>query len=183
MIIDPKKLVRIFEDLGKRLTKPATICVIGSAPGNASGQPDRQSRAIDVWQGKSNFDETDFRTACVALGLWYDPREAVAPDAVPVRIIGPDVVRLTEDFDVEVLGQYGNLSVVMPVAALLSAAKLVRGDARHIEDVAWWMKERALDLDEIHAAIGTLPNSIQRETATENIVFVELVAAPGRTPK
>ena len=60
---------------------------------------------------------------------------------------------------VEILGQYGNLTVAMPDPALLSAAKLVRGDPRDTEDVAWWVKERALDLDEIRAAIGSLPDA------------------------
>jgi hypothetical protein len=68
----------------------------------------------------------------------------------------------------------------MPNPALLSAAKLVRGDPRDIEDVAWWVKERALDLDEIRAAIGSLPDASQRESARENIFLVELVVANGR---
>jgi len=68
----------------------------------------------------------------------------------------------------------------MPDPALLSAAKLVRGDPRDIEDVAWWVKERALDLDEIRAAIGSLPDASQRESARENIFLVELVVANGR---
>jgi len=60
------------------------------------------------------------------------------------------------------------------------AAKLVRGEPRDIEDVAWWIKERALDLDEIRAAIGSLPDASQRESARENIFLVELVVANGR---
>jgi len=60
MVVDRDKLIQVFEDLGKRLTKPATIRLIGSAPGIASPQPDRQSRDIAVWRGKSNFDETGF---------------------------------------------------------------------------------------------------------------------------
>jgi hypothetical protein len=68
----------------------------------------------------------------------------------------------------------------MPDPALLSAAKLVRGDPRDIEDVASWVKERALDLDEIRAAIGSLPDASQRESARENIFLIELVVANGR---
>jgi len=113
----------------------------------------------------------------------YDSGDEPTPDAVHVRIVRPSVVRLPGDFDVEVLGRYGNLTVVMPAAALLSAAKLASGDVRDIEDVAWWVKERALDLDEIRTAISPLPNSIRRETAIENIVLVDLEVAPGRTLK
>lgn len=54
---------------------------------------------------------------------------------------------------------------------------------RDIEDVAWWVKDRALGLDEIRTAITTLPVAIQRETAVDNIVFVEVIVARGRTQK
>jgi hypothetical protein len=64
----------------------------------------------------------------------------------------------------------------MPQPALHAAAKLVRGDPRDIGDVAWWSKERALGLDEIKAAIGSLPDQSQREAAGENIILVGLVA-------
>ncbi len=40
--------------------------------------------------------------------------------------------------------------------------------------------ERALDLDQIRAAIGSLPDAAQREAASENIFLVELVMANER---
>jgi hypothetical protein len=48
MAIDRDRLVRIFDELGQKLAKPATICVIGSTPGIILGQPGRQSQDIDV---------------------------------------------------------------------------------------------------------------------------------------
>jgi hypothetical protein len=183
MTIDRKHLIQILEALGEKLKKPTTICLIGSSPGIASGQPDRQSLAIDVWHQASAYDETELRKACIDLDLLFDPKEELSPDAIYLQIVRPGVVKLPEAFDVEVLGQYGNLKVVMPIPALLSAAKLVRGDARDVEDVAWWIKERSLDLEEIRTAVGTLPDASQRESATENIVLVELVVANQRKPK
>ncbi len=180
MTIDRDRLVQIFGELGQKLAKPTTICVIGSSPGIVSGQPDRQSADIDVWRQRSIYDETEFRRACRELGLLYDPKDELDPDAVYVQIVQPGIVKLPLDFKVEILGRYGNLTVVMPDPALLSAAKLVRGDPRDIEDVAWWVKERALDLDEIRGAIGSLPEATQRETANENIFLVELVVANER---
>jgi hypothetical protein len=99
------------------------------------------------------------------------------PDAVYVQIVRKGVVNLPSGFGVELIGQYGNLRVVMPDPALLSAAKLVRATPRDVEDVAWWIKERALTVDDIKAAIGALPDPVQRETATENVVLVELIAS------
>jgi hypothetical protein len=182
MAVDRNRLVQIFEEIGKSLTTPATICLIGSSPGIASGQPDRQSMDIDVWNQRSAFDQTEFRKACQAAGVLFDPKGEVDPDAVYVQIVRPGVVRLPPEFEVEVLGQYGNLTVAMPPPALLSAAKLARGDERDIEDVAWWIKERALTLDDIREAVGTLPDHHQREVADGNMVLVGLFVVE-RRPK
>jgi hypothetical protein len=183
MTIDRERLRSIFDALGQKLTKPTIICVIGSSPGIASGQPDRQSSDIDVWRQRSVYDETELRRACQELGLLFDPRGELDPDAIYIQVVQPGIVKLPPDFQVEVLGQYGVLTVVMPAPALLSAAKLVRGDPRDVEDVAWWVKERAMSLDEIRAAIGSLPDASQREAANENIVLVELVVADEARPK
>lgn len=183
MPIDRQRLVDIFGTLGAGLTKPTTICLIGSSPGIVSGQPDRQSLDIDVWRQQSNYDETEFRRACSEIGLLFDPRGELAPDAVYIQIVRPGTVRMPETFDVEVLGQFGNLTVVMPTPALLSAAKLARGEPRDIEDVVWWAKERALSIDEIQAAVGKLPDPHQREKASENMVLVEVIVANERTHK
>jgi hypothetical protein len=183
MAIDRERLVRIFDGLGQRLKKPTTICVIGSSPGIVSGQPDRQSSDIDVWRQRSSYDETELRQACQELGLLFDPKGELDPDAIYLQVVQPGIVKLPPDFQVEILGQYGALTVAMPAPALLSAAKLVRGEARDIEDVAWWVKERALDLNEIRAAIGSLPDPSQRESANENTVLVELIVANHRRGK
>lgn len=183
MPIDRQRLVEIFEALGAGLTKPTTICLIGSSPGIVSGQPDRQSLDIDVWRQRSSYDETEFRRVCSEVGLLFDPRGELAPDAVYIQIVRLGTVRMPESFDVEMLGQYGHLTVVMPEPALLSAAKLARGEPRDVEDVVWWMKERALSIDEIQAATGKLPDTTQREKAAENMVLVEVIVANERTNK
>ena len=79
----------------------------------------------------------------------YDPRSELDRDAIYIQIVRPGLIKLPQNFSVEVVGEYGVLTVTMPEPALLSATKLVRGDPRDIEDVAWWAKERALDLDDI----------------------------------
>jgi hypothetical protein len=180
MGFDRKRLLEIFDALGGALTKPTTVCLIGSSPGIASGQPDRQTPDIDVWRGQSSYDETAFRKACEDAGILFDPRgEQLDPEAIYVQIIRKGLVNLPADFAVEVVGEFGNLRVVMPDPSLLVAAKLVRGTPRDVEDAAWWMRERALRADDIREAIGALPDPIQRETASENVVLVELVASDG----
>ena len=45
------------------------------------------------------------------------------------------------------------------------------------------MKERALSLDDIREAVGTLPDETQREVADGNMILVELLVGNGRGPK
>jgi hypothetical protein len=182
MTIDRARLVSILDALGQKLGKPTTICLIGSSPGILRGQPDRQSADIDIWRPASAYDETDLRRACEELGILFDPKGELDPNAIYLQVVAPGVVKLPEDLQVDILGQYGALTVAMPAAALLSAAKLARGEPRDIEDVAWWIKEQALDLGDIRAAIGLLPDATQRENAHENIVFVELLAPTNGKP-
>lgn len=180
MGFDRNRLLEIFDALGGALTKPTTVCLIGSSPGIASGQSDRQTPDIDVWRGQSSYDETALRKACEDVGILFDPRgEQLDPEAIYVQIIRKGLVNLPADFAVEVVGEFGNLRVVMPDPSLLVAAKLVRGTPRDVEDAAWWMRERALRADDIREAIGALPDPVQRETASENVVLVELVGSDG----
>jgi hypothetical protein len=175
MTLDRNRLLSLFDELGANLVKPATICVIGSTPGIVLGQPERQSQDIDIWSQRSSYDETEFRRACQDAGVLFDPRGQIDPNAIYVQIIRPGIVNLPEHFEIEVLGRYGALTVAMPAPALLVAAKLVRCEPRDIEDAAWWIKERALELDDVKSAVATLPNQLQQEVATENIVLVGLV--------
>lgn len=175
MAFDRRKLLEIFDVLGKSLTTPTTICLIGSSPGIASGQPERQTPDMDVWRDQSKYDDTAFRKACEDAGMLFDPRGEVDPDAIYVQVIRRGVVNLPKEFDVEVVGEFGNLRVVMPAPNLLVAAKLVRGSPRDVEDAVWWMQERALKTEDIREAIGHLPDPSQREAASENIVLVGLI--------
>jgi hypothetical protein len=183
MGFDRKRLMEIFEALGGALAKPTTICVIGSSPGIALGQPERQTPDIDVWRQESSYDESAFQKACEQAGVLFDPRgEHLDPDVIYVQVIRKGIVNLPPGFGVELVGEFGSLRVVMPDPSLLVAAKLARGTPRDVEDAAWWMRERALTADDIRRSIGALPDPVQRETASENVVLVELVGSE-RRPK
>ena len=183
MTIDRARLMSILDALGQKLSKPTTICLIGSSPGILRGQPERQSAGIDIWRPASAYDETDLRRACRESGILFDRKGELDPDAIYLQVVAPGIVKLPEDFKFDILGQYGALEVAMPKPALLSAAKLARGQARDVEDVAWRMKELGLGLADIRTAIDSLPDATQRETARDNIVFVELVVASQRGPE
>lgn len=172
MAIDRWKLHEVFQRLGALLTEPTRLCVFGSAPAILQGQPARKTQDVDVWDPKSSYDMGALAHACSLLGVLYDPLGEVEPNATYLQIVRPGIVSLPGGFTTEPIARYANLTVVMPPPAVLSAAKLVRGHDRDIEDVRWWMRHRNLEMPQIKRAIETLPGSRHREAALENLVLL-----------
>jgi hypothetical protein len=174
-MIDRDFIDGLLVRLGEHLARPTTLCVIGSTSAIITGQPERQTPDIDVWFPGSSFDAGDLRQACDAAGLLYDPKGEVGPDDIYLQVVRPGLVSLPSDFIAELIGQYGNLTVVMPPPALIVAAKLARGIESDIEDAVWWVRGRDLSGEEIGRAIDSIPNPRNRETAHENLVLIRLV--------
>lgn len=179
MAIDREQVARLFEALGTALRAPTTLCLIGSTPAIMLGQAGRQTQDIDVWHSASIYDAGDLAHACEVAGLVFDPMGEVSPDATYLQIVRPGIVSLPPALDVETISCFGRLTIIMPAPATIAAAKLTRGSERDFEDVAWWIRERALSLQDVIDAINTLPGCSDRETASENIVLVRLVAGGG----
>jgi len=107
----------------------------------------------------------------------FDARGEIDPNQIYIQIIRPGVVKLPNEFDPEVIGRFGHLTVLMPPPEVIAATKLVRGSEVDIEDVVWWVKQRGLDAAGIETVIDKMTNPYDRETAAENIVYVQLVMA------
>lgn len=118
----------------------------------------------------------DAGAARLALGEGNRDGERRHLQAMYIQVVGPGIVKLPREFELEVIGRYDNLTVVMPPPEIIAAAKLVRGSEVDFQDVAWWVGQRGLDASDIEAAIDLFPNSRDREAARENIVVVSLVA-------
>ena len=176
MAIDGARIVDLFTRLGELLKNPTTLCLIGSTPGIATGQGNRQTPDIDVWHARSAYDAPDLARACEEAGLLFDPKGDLDPEAMYIQVVRPGIVKLPREFELEIIGRYGNLTVVMPPPEIIAAAKLVRGSEVDFQDVAWWVGQRGLDASDIEAAIDLFPNPRDREAARENIVVVSLVA-------
>jgi len=172
--IDKDVIQEIFDRIGKNLTQNTTLCLIESSPGLALGQLDRQTADIDVWAERSDFDATDLREACLHNGISFNPMGEIDPGKIYLRIIRPGIVRLPQDFDPEVIGRFGRLTVVMPPPEYIAAAKLVRGTEIDVDDVVWWVRHRDLAVSDIEQAIKQFPSVQDQEAAMENIVFVEI---------
>src|SRR5262245_18209088 len=106
MPIDLARLNNIFDKLGVALKKQPTLCLIGSTPGIATGQPDRQTPDLDVWFTGSHYDISDLTQACEELGILYDPKGELDPDAVYIQVVRPGIVNLPAAFDIELIGTY-----------------------------------------------------------------------------
>ncbi len=172
--LDAQRIRSIFAGLGERLVRPTTLCLIGSAPGIASGQPARQTADIDLWHPASDYDAGDLERASRELGVLYDPRGELDPDKVYLQVVRPGIVRLPEDFAMETIGRFGKLTVVMPSPAVLVAAKLTRGTDEDIEDAVWWVGQRRMDVETVEAGIRQFPDVRDREAALENLTLVRL---------
>ena len=175
MAIDRDKLRELLKQLGKALKKPTTLCLIGSAPGILAGQTDRNTSDLDVWKPYSNFVEEDFLAACRKVGLLFNPKGEVEETDIYVQIVEPGIVAVPKEFIPEAAETFGKLRVVTPPAAAIAASKLLRAAPHDIADIGWWMRHRALTIEEIEAAISSLPRRVDRETAGENLIFVQLL--------
>jgi hypothetical protein len=180
MPIDRARVLAIFEALGANLSEPTTLCLIGSTPAIMLGQDERQTQDIDVWHPASDYDAGELMRICSEIGVLFDPKGELDPEAVYLQIVRPGIVSLPPSVEAEMIGRFGKLAVAMPPPAVIAAAKLTRATERDIEDVAWWVRERALDLHMIEVAIDAMPRAIDRETARDNMVIVKLVTTEGR---
>ncbi|QZO02026.1 DUF6036 family nucleotidyltransferase [Chenggangzhangella methanolivorans] len=153
MPIEASTVEDLFAKIGSALQTPTTLCVIGSTPGIATGQKERQTPDIDVWFAGSSFDAAELSKVCRDIGVLYDPKGEIDPDKIYIQIIRPGIVQLPNDFETETIGRYGQLIVIMPTPDLLAAAKLVRSSPADVQDVVWWVKQRGIDLSDIELAI------------------------------
>jgi hypothetical protein len=183
--IDKDTLEGILAAIGRHLPEPTTLCVVGSAAAMLHGQPERQTPDIDVWGPESDFDIGALRQACEQAGLVYDPRGEIDADTIYLQILRPGVTMFPTRFEVEAIGRFGNLRLVMPPPELIVATKLARALDSDVEDAAWWVRARNLDAAAIGAAIERIPQPHNRDAARENLVLLlHLVAPqPGRGPK
>lgn len=180
MPLDRARVLALFDALGRQLSQATTLCLIGSTPAIMLGQEERQTQDIDVWHPASNYDAGELARACHEAGILFDPKGDLDPEAVYLQIVRPGIVSLPSIIEPEVISRFGLLTVAMPPPAVIAAAKLTRASERDIEDVTWWVRERALDLEAVGEAIGALPRAIDRETARDNMVVVRLVTSGDR---
>lgn len=151
----------------------AQLCLIGSAACIFSGMESRTSIDLDVWRPSSKFDEKSLQNAVESAGLLYNPTHE-ALDRPYIQVVEPGICQ-TGTFDKsETMMEAGSLTVTRPPIANLIASKLVRCEARDLEDIAYLLTKYQPDPDQIQQAVESMPR-IPREKASENLVYLEIL--------
>jgi hypothetical protein len=177
-----QNLKDILARVDQNLEDKVTLCLIGSAATILMGQPKRTTEDIDAWAKASIFREAALSEAVEKAGLSYDPREEF-PRVPYLQIVHPGIVQVP-GYDPEMgrwFGQEENivwsgekLTITIPPPEALIASKLVRGDARDLEDCLWLLTAKAPDASLIMGALHALPLR-SREVAEDNLDILNLM--------
>jgi hypothetical protein len=179
--LDAKSWEAKIAEIGSKLTSPAKLTLMGSTPWMLNGQPRRMSIDLDVWNPTSSYSYEDLGRAVESCGLLFDPTGELEPDQPYVQIIEPGPCQLGK-FHPLPLEKHGKLELEKPPAANLVASKLLRAHGKDLEDIAWIMEgksEEAPSKEAIKAAIKSFPAEA-RETAMENLVYLDVLAKPAK---
>ena len=174
--------VERLEAVGDHLTRAgatADVVAFGSVPNVLAGQPERTTMDLDIWRPASVFRESDLRAAVEAAGLLYDPKDALEPERPYVQIVGPGIVQLGRFEPVPVV-RLGGLNFSQPPVENLVASKLCRANERDLADLAWICAQQWPDEAKVRRIIHGFPHQA-RQTATENLVYLQALAPPTRS--
>lgn len=149
----------------------ATLEIIGAWPVIDAGMPGRTSLDLDIWMPGSRVDRGTLRAACAATGLGFDPLEET--DRPYLQLVRPGIVEMPRHTAQEA-GTWGGLTILVPPPAALAAAKLVRASDKDLADIFFLCSKHALSRATVAACVEDIPDSAQRQTARENLVYLSI---------
>jgi len=154
-----------------------TIEIIGSWPAIELGMPGRTSEDLDVWMPNSRFDRALFREACLNAGVDFDPTGEV--DRPYIQLVRPGITQVPRH-EPEHSAVFGGLILVTPPPAALIASKLVRASGKDMHDIVFLKQKFRIPMDDIMACVKAIGDKMARETAEENIVYLEFRASASK---
>ena len=116
----------------------------------------------------------ELKRAVEEAGMLFDPKEVLEPDKPYIQMIDPGLCQTGKFEKTESIENFGALSVERPPIANLIAGKLVRGEPRDLEDIAFLLATFQPERADIEAAIKTMPTTA-KEKATENLVYLDVL--------
>jgi len=155
--------------------QPIRLCLIGSVACVFGGMAARTSRDLDVWKPSSDYDLVELRRAVEAAGLSFDPKSTLDPEKPYVQLVEPGPTQVGV-FEPLLMERIGRLELYRPPIEHLIASKLVRGDARDVEDVLFLAGKYRPDPAAVRAVVETFTNPGKRQ-AIENLVYLRIAEA------
>ena len=130
---------------------------------------------LDVWKPTSNYDASELKKAVEASGLLFNPTEIEEniPSKPYIQIVEPGICQLGS-FKTQSLDKMGNLDLLCPPVENLIASKLLRSDAKDLEDITWICSNYAPNITKVKEIIKTFPSK-QKGIALENLVYLEVI--------
>lgn len=175
MILNKESLEDLFVRLSEKIHRRTRLCLFGSSPGILLGQPNRTTQDIDMWRNSSTYDASDLKRAMADLGVLWNPMHPPKGGPVYLQVVVPGIVNFPHALETAPVFKRGMLTIVMPTPVLLSAAKLVRGTEKDLQDICWWMQHRSISLRLLETAgVNRLGNPEQRELARSQLALVRV---------
>lgn len=178
--LGPEEWAEKLRLIAKHLEHPASLCLIGSAPGMFA-QQSRISIDLDVWQKGSNFFYSDLKQAVEKSGLLFNPKDEMEPDQPYIQIVEQGVVQVGPYKETETLMKETGLTVVRPPIENIIASKLVRASPKDLEDIAYLRQRFGVSNDQVKSVVEKFPFGVVREQALENLVFLEVLPQLSQT--
>lgn len=176
--LDREQWLAILEQIALALGPsghPVRLCLIGSVACVFGGMAARTSRDIDVWKPASGYDFFELKRAVEAAGLAFDPKTKLDPDRPYVQLVEPGPTQVGT-FEPVLIERIGRLELYRPPIEHLIASKLVRGDARDIDDVLFLVGKHRPDPAAVRAVAETFASAARRQ-ALENLVYLRIAEA------
>jgi hypothetical protein len=159
--VNAQELQTYLERMDRELSRPAKLCVYGSAACILLGEPQRTSLDVDVAAPYSVADEADLRRAAQAAGLPVNPREDFMGDHIewigPLRLCLP-LPRPGSDVT---LWRGAKLTLVTLAVEDLIASKLIRYDPVDQADIRFLLDQRPTPFARVAEAAERLPDGFR----------------------
>jgi hypothetical protein len=173
---DRDRWLSILEKMSGALSKdgsPVELCLIGSAACLFAGMELRTTEDLDIWQPSSDFDLIELKKAAEESGLSFNPKQILSPDLPYLQLLDPGIVQVGEFLPVRMF-KIGRLIISRPPIENLIASKLTRAAPKDIQDIQFLHQHFRPDLAKIKNIVSEFPSSA-RDTATENLVYLEIL--------
>ena len=168
--------MRALEVMAAALGKEGSsvkLCLIGSAACVFAGMELRTTEDLDIWQPASDFDLIELRRAAEEAGLIFNPTDLLEPGQAYLQIVEPGIIQVGS-FEPVVMFRMGRLIVSRPPVENIIASKLVRADAKDIEDIRFLHNHYQADTALVKSVISGYPVA-KRVIAEENLIYLEII--------